>query len=276
MSRTALVIGAAGGVGTEVVKSLLGAGYRTIGSVLNEAEETQVRSVTPGVSQIFRLDLSDADSVLAELKRKAFASLDAVVICAAISPFGPVETGSLAALRRTFEINTVSAAAIYQGCMPALRATKGRLVMISSFAGKIGLPFIGHYVASKHALEGLGDVMRRESKASGVHIALVEPGGINTPMVANQVRDVARERAALPAATAAQYGGMYDNFLRLVKKSQGGMLEPSVVAKTVMEALTSSAPQIRYQVGEDSKFLCDIARKTDAEVEAVVDGFWNG
>jgi NAD(P)-dependent dehydrogenase (short-subunit alcohol dehydrogenase family) len=274
MNRTALVIGAAGGVGTEVVKSLLGAGYRVIGSVLNDAEANHVNSATPGVSQLFKLDLSDADSALAELKRQAFAALDAVVICAAISPFGPVETTSLAALRRTFEINTVSDAAVFQGCMPALRAKKGRLVMISSFAGKIGLPFIGHYVASKHALEGLADVMRREVKSSGVDIVLVEPGGIKTPMVANQIRDVKQERATLPAAVAAQYGGLYDTFLRLATRSDQ-MMDPSVVAKTVLEAVTSPAPQIRYQVGEDSKYLCDVARKSDAEIEAVVDGFWN-
>jgi NAD(P)-dependent dehydrogenase (short-subunit alcohol dehydrogenase family) len=274
MSRTALVIGAAGGVGTEVVKSLLGAGYRTIGSVLNDVEENHVKSRTPGVSKIVRLDFSNADSALAELKRQAFTSLDAVVVCAAISPFGPVETTSLAALRRTFEINTVSAAAVYQGCMPALRAAKGRLVFISSFAGKIGLPFIGHYVSSKYALEGLADVMRRETKASGVRIVLVEPGGIRTPMVANQLRDVKQERATLSPAVASQYGGLYDTFLKLASRSEG-MMEPSVVASAIMEALTSPTPQIRYQVGEDSKFLCDVARKSDAEIEAVVDGFWN-
>jgi NAD(P)-dependent dehydrogenase (short-subunit alcohol dehydrogenase family) len=274
MNRTALVIGAAGGVGTEVVKSLLEAGYRVIGSVLNDAEANHVNSAAPGVSQVFRLDLSDADSVLAELKRQAFEALDAVVICAAISPFGPIETTSLAMLRRTFEINTVSEAAIFQGCMPALRTKKGRLVMISSFAGKIGLPFIGHYVASKHALEGLADVMRREVKSSGVNIVLVEPGGIKTPMVANQIRDVKQERATLPEAVAAQYGGLYDTFLRLATRGDQ-MMDPSVVAKTVMEAVTSPAPQIRYQVGEDSKYLCAVARKSDAEIEAVVEGFWN-
>jgi len=275
MSRTALVIGAAGGVGTEVVKSLLGAKYSVIGSVLNDAEESHVKAATPGVGKVIRLDLSNADGVLAELKRQAFASLDAVVVCAAISPFGPVETVSLASFRRTLEINTVSAAAIFQGCMPALRATKGRLVLISSFAGKIGLPFIGHYVSSKHALEGLADVMRREAKTSGVRLVLVEPGGIKTPMVANQLRDVTRERASLPPAIAAQFGDLYDTFLRLAGASDK-MMEPSVVAQTVMESLTAADPQIRYQVGDDSKFLCDIARKSDAEIEAVVDGFWNG
>jgi NAD(P)-dependent dehydrogenase (short-subunit alcohol dehydrogenase family) len=274
MNRTALVIGAAGGVGTEVVKLLLDGGYQVIGSVLDDREAAHVKATTPGVGRVLRLDLSKADSVLAELKHQAIPKLDAVVVCAAISPFGPVEMASLEVLRRTLEINTIAAAAIFQGCMPALRAAKGRLVLISSFAGKIGLPFIGHYVASKHALEGLADVMRFEAKSSGVDLVLVEPGGIRTPMVANQVRDVTRERAELSAENAARYGAMYDTFLGLVKKSQDGMLDPSAVAKTILEALRAPVPLARYQVGEDSKFLCDVARKPDVEKDAIVAGFW--
>jgi NAD(P)-dependent dehydrogenase (short-subunit alcohol dehydrogenase family) len=276
MGRTALVVGAAGGMGTEVTRQLLSKGYSVIASVLDDREAAHLQAETPGASKVIRLDLSNADSVLAEIRCQAIASLDAVVVCAAIGPFGPVEIAPLATFRRTLEINTVSNAAIFQACMPALRAAKGRLVFISSFAGKIGLPFIGHYVSSKHALEGLADVMRRESKSSGVDIILIEPGGVKTPMVAGQVRDVARDRAALSPADAARFGGMYDNFLRLVKASQDAMLHPSAVADAVMEALQSAAPQIRYQVGEDSKMLCDIARKPDAEIEATVAGFWGG
>jgi NAD(P)-dependent dehydrogenase (short-subunit alcohol dehydrogenase family) len=275
MSRKALVIGAAGGVGTQVVKQLLGKGYEVTGSVLDDREADIARTETPGMSRTIRLDLSNGDKLLSDLQREAFASLDAVAVCAAIGPFGPVEISPLAVFRRALEINTVAAAAVYQACMPALRRSKGRLVFISSFAGKIGLPFVGYYSASKHALEGLADVMRHECRADGVKIVLVEPGGIKTPMVANQVRDVAKERAALPSEHAARFGGMYDNFLRLVKKSQDAMLDPSAVAATVLEALTSSSPQLRYQVGEDSKFLCEVARKTDAEIDATVAGFNN-
>jgi NAD(P)-dependent dehydrogenase (short-subunit alcohol dehydrogenase family) len=276
MSRTALVVGAAGGMGTEVTRQLLKNGYQVTASVLDDREAAHLQTETPGASKVIRLDLSNADAVLSEIKRQAFASLDAVIVCAAIGPHGPLEMAPLALFRRTLEINTVAAAAIYQACMPALRAAKGRLVFISSFAGKIGLPFIGHYVSSKHALEGLGDVMRREAKPSGVDIILIEPGGVRTPMVEGQLRDVARDRAAMSPADAAKFGGMYDNFLRLVKQSQDAMLHPSVVADTVLQALQAKTPAARYPVGEDSKFLCDASRKPDAEVDAIVAGFWGG
>lgn len=273
MKRTALVVGAAGGMGTEITKLLLGEGYEVTATVLDDKEAAHLQDAAPGVSKTLKVDLSNADAVLADLKRLGIPSLDAVVVCAAIGPTGPLEIAPLAVLRRTLEINTIAAAAIFQACMPALTAAKGRLILISSFAGKIGLPFIGHYVASKHALEGLGDVMRREAKPWGVDVIMIEPGGVKTPMVAGQLAGVARDRAALSPADAARYGAMYDGFLTLVKRSYDGMLDPVVVAQTVVAALRANPPQARYPVGEDSKFLCDAARKSDEEIDAIVAGF---
>ncbi|UCV23603.1 SDR family NAD(P)-dependent oxidoreductase [Ferribacterium limneticum] len=273
MIRTALVVGAAGGIGVEIVKQLLGEGYQVTATVLNDKEAAHLQAWAPGVGTTLKLDLSNADGVLEELKRLAIPSLDAVVVCAAIGPTGPVEISPLAVLRLAFEINTVAAAAIYQACMPSLRDAKGKLVLISSFAGKVGLPFLGHYVASKHALEGLADVMRREAKADGVEVIVIEPGGVKTPMVTGQLESVARDRAALSPEEALRFGQFYDGFLSVAKKSWDTMLDPSVVANTVIEALKSSTPQIRYPVGDDAKFLCEVARKTDPEIDAIVASF---
>lgn len=276
MSRTALVVGAAGGMGTEVVKGLLAHGYQVTGTVLNDAEADHVRNHTPLVTDIIRLDLGNADDVLNTLSTRGFASLDAVVVCAAVGPLGPLEVAPLTTLRRALEINTISAAAIYQACMPALRAAKGRLVLISSFAGKVGLPFLGHYACSKHGLEGLADVMRREAKADGVEVVVIEPGGVKTPMVTGQLESVARDRAALTPEQAERFGMFYDGFLAVAGKSWETMLEPSAVAETVNEALTATPPQARYPVGEDAKFLCATARKTDEEIDATVAAFMGG
>lgn len=276
MSRTALVIGAAGGMGAEIAKALVANGYRVLATVLNDKEAEHLQAAAPGVAEVHRLDLSDADAVLKNLKGLKLASLDAVIVSAAIGPTGPLELVPLSMLRRTLEVNTVAAAAIFQACMPALSAARGRLVLISSFSGKVALPFLGHYTTSKFALEGLGDVMRREAKPSGVDVILIEPGGVKTGMVAGQLEDIARVRAALSPVDAERFGAMYDKFLRLMKRSLDGMLHPSAVAVTVLEALKANPPQARYTVGEDAKFLCESARKPDAEVDAIVAGFLEG
>jgi NAD(P)-dependent dehydrogenase (short-subunit alcohol dehydrogenase family) len=276
MSRTALVVGAAGGMGAEIAKALERSGYRVVATVLNDQEAAHLKAEAPKIKEVHRLDLSNADSVLASLEALDLPSLDAVVVAAAIGPTGPLEHVPLSTLRKTLEINTISAAAIYQACMPALSAARGRLILISSFSGKVGLPFLGHYTTSKFALEGLGDVMRREAKPQGVDVILIEPGGVKTGMVAGQLEDIARVRAALSASDAKRFGPMYDTFLGLMKRSLDGMLHPSAVADVVLGALQAPAPQARYQVGEDAKFMCDTARKSDVEVDAIVAGFLGG
>lgn len=275
MSSKALVVGAAGGVGIDVTKQLLAAGYSVIGTVLNDAEEKHLRAAAPNIEQVLHLDLLNADSVLRELKKKVTA-IDMVAVCAGISPYAPLEIAPLATLRRTLEINTISGLAVYQATMPLLRTSKGRILFVSSYTGKIGLPFVGQYVASKHALEGMGDVMRREAKQFGVDVILVEPGGIRTPMVVGQREGVVRDRAALSPEYAALYGHMYDGFVKLVDANWDTMMEPAVVAATVVEALQANPPQARYQVGEDAKLLWETARKTDHEIDAILAAFAGG
>ena len=80
-------------------------------------------------------------------------------------------------------------------------------------------------------------------------------------------------RAALSPEHAALYGHMYDGFAKLVGANWDTMLDPSVVAATVVDALQTATPQARYQVGEDSKFLCETSKKTDAEIDAVMAAF---
>lgn len=273
MKPLALVVGAAGGVGLEVVKRLLVENYRVIGTVLNQSEADRVRTEAGDVDRIVILDMANADSVVAELQALPIETLNAVVVAAAISPYGPLETSPLANLRRTIEINTVSGLAVYQACIPLLRKTRGRFLLISSFAGRVGLPFIGHYVASKFALEGLGDVMRREARVWGVDVILVEPGGIKTPMVTGQIATIDRDRAALTPEVRALYGDLYEGFSDLLKKGWETGIAPSMVADTIIEALKAEHPQARYAVGEDSKFLCDVARKPDEEIDAILKAF---
>lgn len=273
MQRTALVVGAAGGIGLEVVKSLLAAHYDVIATVLNEQEARQLQSGAGTLRETIELDLADADNVQRVLSARV-GELDAVVVCAAIGPYGPLEIAPLSMLRKTFEINTVSDVAVYQACMPLLRARQGRFVFVSSFAGRIGLPGLGHYVASKFALEGLCDVMRREAKPWGVDVIVVEPGGIKTPMVSGQINSVAHARAALTPAQAELYGSMYDTFAKLFNLGWQTGLEPAVAAAQIVAIVQDAAPLPRYQIGEDAQYLCNVAAKqADQEQDAIVAGF---
>jgi NAD(P)-dependent dehydrogenase (short-subunit alcohol dehydrogenase family) len=254
-------------LGSALVAKLLARGDDVSVTVLNDAEEAAVRAGTPNVSNVYRLDLSDADTV-----REALAveidgeALDAVAVCAAISPYGPIETTPIALVRRTLEINLLSHIAIYQAVMPALRRSQGRIVFTSSMAGIAAMPFIGAYVASKFALEGVADVMRREAKTQGVHVALVEPGSIRTPMVSHQLETLVTDIAALSDEERDCYGHLYRGFQTLATQShQGDASPPELIADALLEALDAGTPAARYVAGADAEQLVALARDSSDE-----------
>jgi NAD(P)-dependent dehydrogenase (short-subunit alcohol dehydrogenase family) len=273
MASNVLVIGAAGGVGLQVTQQLLAQGWAVTATVMDRGEEQALRSAAPGVADVLMLDLSNADSVLGTLPAR-IKELDAVAVCAAMGPVGPLETTPLALLRKTFEVNAIADVAIYQACMPMLRASQGRFAFVSSFSGKVSLPFVGAYSGSKFALEGLGDVMRREAASFGVKVILIEPGGINTPMVAGQVEAATRDRDALSAQFRPLYGSLYDTYIKVLKSALNGGMAASQVASVVVEALTVDDPQTRYIVGEDAKFMCtQVAAMPDKQADQTLTAF---
>lgn len=260
MSKVILVIGAAGGVGSSVVREFLGKGYQVVGTVLNSQEAESVRAQSPDIKDIIEMDLGDATSV-ADTLQTYLQSMDGglygVVVCAAISPYGPVETSSIDKLRRTLEINTLSGVAIYQATIAHLRQTKGRLIYISSMAGRVGMAFLGWYTTSKFALEGAVEVMRCEAAAWGVKVILIEPGGIQTSMVSNQIADLDRDIAALEGNERELYIDLYKGFQAMARDSyQKGSLKPQAVGERVWQVFDTPRPWARYKIGTDSKAIC--------------------
>lgn len=271
--RNIVVIGAAGGVGSAVAGLLAARGDQVHGTVLNEAEEAQAREKTPALASVGRVDLGDAEAALAQTRSfiAGIGDVDAVAVCAAISPYGPLETTPLALARKTFEINALSDLAIYQAAVPALRKTKGRLVFVSSMAGRTAMPFIGAYTASKYALEAFADIMRRESTAHGVSVSLVEPGGIKTPMVDEQLATIVGRIASLSDEERRLYGNLYTRFQQLASESHhgGGSSSAEDVARVLLRALDDETPAARYIAGDDAKGLIEMGRTlSDAEFDA--------
>jgi len=268
MKKTVLVVGAAGGVGLEVTKLLLQKNFNVIATVLDDNEAKIVSESAPGVSNTLNIDLSDADSIKPKLDpvlNDPDIELTAAIVCAAISPIGTLESTPLSMLRKTLEINMVSDVAVYQTCMPYLRESKGRLIVIASFAGRSALPCIGHYSASKFALEGVGDVMRREAAKFGVDIVIIEPGAIKTNMSINQLSAMDGIIAALSDDESKLYGDLYRKVKSVISGATAGM-KPIEVAEVIISALESEKPETRYQVGQDAIDIINLAfNASDAE-----------
>lgn len=267
-----LVIGAAGGSGSATVRALLQRGDRVFGTVLNDAELRAAEGQNPGLESVHLLDLSRPEHLLAAMPLilEKTGDLDAVIICAGLSAGGPLETAPLAQLRLVMEVNCIACLAIYQAVMPMLRRTSGRLVMISSIGGKVAIPCLGNYSASKFALEALADAMRRETMNSGVKIVLVEPGGIKTQMTLNQMRAIEERIASLSPEEEALYGTLYRQFHNVVRGGyHNDYLPPERIAELIVEALDAGKPAARY-LAEDAEQLRALASsKSDLELDAI-------
>jgi NAD(P)-dependent dehydrogenase (short-subunit alcohol dehydrogenase family) len=268
-----LVVGAAGGVGLAVVDKLVARGDSIILTVLNAAEASHVAQHYGAKIPIHEIDLGDADTALVGLRRVvgSIKRLDGVAMCAGIAPNGPVEVTPLATFRKTLEINCIANIALFQAALPALRKSKGTLVFISSTSGKMGMPFIGAYTASKYALEGVGDVMRREAAAQGVKVSIVEPGGIRTGMIKDQLATGMKRLAELSEENRVRYGNLYRRFEAVAGEALVTSASTAEqVADVVIGALDAAQPEPRYIAGADAKQMLDMMRTmSDREIDGL-------
>lgn len=274
-----LVVGAAGGIGMAVVQQLVRRGDHVIGTVLDQAQADQLRVAVPDIAGAQILELSDPVQVVTRVAAITgqMGQVDQVVVCAAIGPIGPAELTPLATYRQTMEINFLSNVAIFQATLPALRQSKGRLLLVSSMSGKVPLPFIAAYTASKHALEGWADVVRQEVAADGVEVILLEPGGVRTGMVSAQIAAAKQMLGDLTAEQAMRYGALYRGFIGAAQAGYDGAgSTPDQVAAIAVDALCAEKPETRYVAGPDAQQL--IGARTalsDREMDATLAAFFS-
>ncbi len=146
--------------------------------------------------------------------------------------------------------------------MPARRCgqSRGRIVNISSIAGRVALPLYGPYSASKFALEALSDSLRRELRGSGIHVTLIEPGAIATPIWERGIAAADALWNAMPPVAHERYGPLVAT-LRGEAEQQGAKGEPpEAVARIVATALTAGTPRTRYVIGRDARIQAGLAR----------------
>jgi NAD(P)-dependent dehydrogenase (short-subunit alcohol dehydrogenase family) len=137
-------------------------------------------------------------------------------------------------------------------------------------AGRAAFTFMSAYVATKFALEGLCDVMRREAAPQNVHVSLIQPGGIQTNLVQQQFVDVRRDIAELDEETRKIYGYLYEGYLKVAERGWAESSTADQVAEVVLEALEAEKPASRYVAGEDAKQLLNaIGTMSDGEIDGL-------
>lgn len=272
--KNIVVVGGAGGVGFALLDMLVRRGDHVRVTVLNADEAERVRTVHGNKVELHELDLGNAERAKEQFSRLIDRSgpIDAVALCAGLLETCPLELTPLATFRKLFEVNCLSVVAIFQSCAPVLRASKGRMVVVSSTAGLSGMPFIGAYVTSKFAVEGVADVIRRETYAQGIFFSVIEPGAIRTSMTSNQLATIRERLNALGPEDRERYGHLYLSYEEMATASwDTTTAKPDEVASTMLEALDAAEPQPRYVVGAQAQEMLNMMKgMSDREVDKLI------
>ncbi|MBJ7470007.1 MAG: SDR family oxidoreductase [Solirubrobacteraceae bacterium] len=249
---TVLVTGASRGIGRTTAVRLAQAGWDVIGTVRSAADGEALESAGNGRISALTLDVTDAAQIAA-LDASLPQQLDAVVNNAGIVVGGPVEGLPVDELRRQFEVNVFGQVAVTQAVLPRLRASKGRIVFVSSVSGRISTPMTGAYNASKFALEALGDALRLEVKPWGIKVSLIEPAQTDTDLWRLAEAAFDDSFATLADDQRDLYAKHMKGFRKTIPISQKLASPADGVAKSIEHALTAKRPRARYVIGAAPK-----------------------
>jgi NAD(P)-dependent dehydrogenase (short-subunit alcohol dehydrogenase family) len=278
-----LVTGCDSGFGSVVVKMLADKGFGVFATHFLKDSEKALRDKSSSIEPI-QVDITKQDKVneMAEKVKAHLASQKAELYglvnnAGLLLQTGPVEWTPAENFEKMFAVNVVGAHRVTTSLLPLLRKSQGRIVNVASIAGRIGLPSQAAYCASKHAMEGYSDTLRRELIDWGVNVIIIEPGVFkNTNLYSTFKEGVENLWKGLEKSIQVDYGEKYkEEFAKRCNQglNQYGSPDNSLVPKAMVKALTSPRPQYRYHVGPDANFLVPFFKYFSEVVQDAVFAF---
>lgn len=250
--KSIVVTGVSTGIGRATAGALIERGYRVFGSVRKEEDAQRLSSEMGDSFQPLLFDVTDPDAI-----DRAAAQVQAIVgdlglfglvNNAGIAIAGPVMHVTVEEYRQQFEVNFFGQIAVIQAFLPLLGARSdcphppGRIVNMSSVSGRIAMPFLSPYAASKFALEALSDSLRRELMLYGIDVLVIEPGPIRTPIW---------DKAEIMDPGRVADSDFYDILMKMQANaisSGRNAPGPEQVAIAVIDALERKQPAVRTVV----------------------------
>lgn len=244
----AIVTGASTGIGKTTAEALACAGYRVFGT------SRRVRDSGPAGVEMLACDVTDQQSVdklIAHVLAEA-GQIDLLVNNAGLGLVGGAEESSIEQVKALFDVNVFGVMRVINAVLPSMRQRRsGRILNLSSALGLIPAPYLAHYAATKHAIEGYSQSLDHEVREFGIRVALIEPAYTRTAMEDNSM---------VPDAGLPDYA----EFRAKMHKYNADMLasgdDPSVVAETILRAAIDSAPRLRYPSGKMAKQVSILRR----------------
>jgi NAD(P)-dependent dehydrogenase (short-subunit alcohol dehydrogenase family) len=259
-----VVTGASTGIGYACALHLDRIGFRVFAGVRRDEDAERLRSNASERLSPVRIDVTDPDSIAAAAREVETAlagdQLAGLVNNAGIAVSGPVEYLPVAEVRKQLEVNFIGQVAVTQAFLPLLRRSHGRIVNIGSVGGEVALPFLSPYAASKHAIEGFSDSLRREVEPLGLKVAVVRPGAIQSSIWERGNAAADEVLASMPPEAHEVYGAAVRRAQAAAAQRAREAIPAQAVADVVEHALTSDKPKSRYVVGRTGKVLVTLER----------------
>lgn len=254
--RAVLVTGASTGIGRAIVHRLREEGTHVFAAVRDLSTVEDHPFVTP-----VRLDVTSSQEAR-DAAGAVHDSLDGATLCglvnnAGVAVGGPLEFVDLDEVRRQLEVNVVGQLAVTQAFLPLLRehGAGARIVFTGSIGGRVAAPFIGPYAASKHALNGMAESLRRELLPWGIGVSVLAPATVSTPIWDKAATEVGEVVESLPEEATRLYGDAIGSMRSIVDGAKDAGIPPSAVADAAHHALFSSRPKAEYLVGREAKIM---------------------
>lgn len=252
-----VVTGASTGIGRAIALALDRAGSRVFAAARQPAALEALRADASDRLEPVTLDVTSGDDIAAVAARVSEvvgdAGLAGLANNAGIAVNAPLEFISMDDLRRQLEVNVVGQVAVTQAFLPLLRKGRGRVVFTSSTSGFLSPPLMGPYCMSKFALEAMADALRVELRPWGIHVALLQPGLIKTPIWEKGMRDGEALVESGPPELMQLYGAVIERLRDMAVEMAPTGSDPEVVARAAMHAFTSRRPKTRYLMGKNSR-----------------------
>jgi len=245
--RSVVITGASTGIGLATARVLASHGVHVFGSVRKPADADRVHAELRDRFTPLLFDVTDVDAIQATVpvvaERLAGETLFGLVNNAGIAIGGPLIHQPLDEVRRHLEVNTIGVLAAVQAFAPLLGTDRtrsgkpGRIVNISSVAGRISAPFLGAYAASKQALEGMAHSLRRELLLYGIDVVIINPGSVVTPIWDKAETNIPTRY------DSTDYAPFLRRFLDAALRSGRNGLPAEVVGQVVWTALAIDKPR---------------------------------
>jgi NAD(P)-dependent dehydrogenase (short-subunit alcohol dehydrogenase family) len=254
--KTIFITGVSSGLGRAFAAGALDAGHRVVGSVRKPEDVLAFESLSQGRAHARLLDVTDDAAVLDTVAdiESSIGAIDVVIANAGYGVEGIFEETPLSEVRAQFATNVFGVAATLQAALPYMRRRRaGHLMAVTSMGGLMAVPGMSAYCASKFAVEGLLESLRKEVASFGVHVTAIEPGSFRTDWAGRSMRRVER--------TIKDYDELFDPIRAARVKASGNQLgNPAKASDAVLAILDEAEPPAHLILGSDALKLVGAAR----------------